>query len=192
MVGQCRLRSRRNRCRQPSEQRRCASHQVETSFTQKSLNLRPSPNAYCVPAFAAGDASSPPCCSGPCGTVRDLPPGGVRGQLVRDDAPGHHALLLHQPGQQALGALVLRRLWTISSRTYPSWSTARQRVLLASNADDHLIRCQTVMRARLLATEARGILRIEALSPSQDRLIPNDDAASSGNLLDQAAGTKEI
>nr|WP_274845793.1 plasmid pRiA4b ORF-3 family protein [Sinorhizobium meliloti] len=41
-----RLRSRRNRCRQPSEQRRCASHQVETSFTQKSLNRRPSPNAY--------------------------------------------------------------------------------------------------------------------------------------------------
>src|SRR4051794_19721500 len=60
--------------------------------------------------------------------------GAVAGQLVRDHDTRGPALLFQQLAEQALGSLrsrrlaacLSRRLWTKTSSTKPSWSTARQ------------------------------------------------------------------
>src|SRR5437762_11072629 len=57
----------------------------------------------------------------------DLPLGsGVALQLVSDKHTRCAPLLLEELAGQAFGAFLSRRLWTRTSRTNPSWSTARQ------------------------------------------------------------------
>jgi hypothetical protein len=58
----------------------------------------------------------------------DLPLGsGVALQLVGDEHTRGSTLLLEELAEQAfLAASLSRRLWTRTSRTKPSWSTARQ------------------------------------------------------------------
>jgi hypothetical protein len=108
----------------------------------------------------------------------------IGGQLVGDDALGHDALPLHQPGQQALSCLgVAAALDDLVEDISVLINGSPEPVLLASNADDHLIQMPDVMRARPLAAEATGVLRTELLAPPADRLVRYDDAALEQHLL---------
>ena len=53
--------------------------------------------------------------------------GGVALELVCHDHPRNVSQALQQLAKNRLAAVALRRLWTRMSRTFPSWSTARQR-----------------------------------------------------------------
>jgi hypothetical protein len=60
-----------------------------------------------------------------------------------------------------------------------------QPVLLASDADDHLIQMPDVFGARLLTTQPADLLRTELLFQAPDCLIRNNDAPLEQHLLDQ-------
>ncbi len=103
----------------------------------------------------------------------DLAPGSpVGGQLIGDDALGHHTLLLHQPDQQALGRLgVAVALDDLVEHVSVLVHSPPQPVPLTSDTDDHLIQMPDVIRAWRLATEAPGILWSELPAPSANVLL---------------------
>ena len=95
-------------------------------------------------------------------------------------------MLLHQPGEQALGRFgVGSVLNEFVEHIAILIDGALEPVLLASNADDHPIQVPDVTTARLLATEAPGIVGTELPALSRDRLIRNNDPPLEQHLLNQ-------
>ena len=95
-------------------------------------------------------------------------------------------MLLHQPGQQALGRLgVPTRLDNLIEYVPVLVDSAPELVFLAGNADDDLVQVPNVGRAWRLAAKAPSILWTELLAPSPDRLIGDNDAAPEQHLLDE-------
>ena len=84
-------------------------------------------------------------------------------------------------------ALVLRRFWTISSRTYPILvDSPPQPMFLTGDANDDFVQMPDIVRTWTLPSEPADIVRAEFQSPPADCLIGNDNAALQQYFLDQA------
>ena len=94
----------------------------------------------------------------------------IGGQLVGDDALRCHSLLLHQPGQQALGCFgVAAALNDLIKHVSVLVDSPPEPVFPAGDADNYFIQMPNVSRVWRLAAEAPGILWSELSTPPADR-----------------------
>src|ERR1700751_5015702 len=92
-----------------------------------------------------------------------------------------------------LAAFLSRRLWTRTSRTKPSWSTARQsQCLFPAKLTTTSSRCHlSPRRGARRQIRLAGEFPAEFEAPLPDRLVRHRDAAGSKHLLDHAQAQRE-
>src|SRR5437762_5621239 len=102
---------------------------------------------------------------------------------------GARPCFLRSLRNRRLAAFLSRRLWTRTSRTKPSWSTAP--MLLPGDADDDLIEVPFVATPRRSPTYAVGEFPAKFEAPLPDRLVRHRDAAGGQHLLDHAQAQRK-
>src|SRR5438067_13935359 len=103
---------------------------------------------------------------------------------------GARPCFLRSLRNRRLAAFLSRRLWTRTSRTKPSWSTARQSqcFLPATLMTTHR---GAICRHGEALTNAVGEFPAEFKAPLPDRLVRHRDAADGQHLLDHAQAQRE-
>src|SRR5438270_8569516 len=105
---------------------------------------------------------------------------------------GARPCFLRSLRNRRLAAFLSRRLWTRTSRTKPSWSTARQsqcflpETLMTTSSRCHLSPRRGARRRILF-----GEFPAEFEAPLPDRLVRHRDAAGGQHLLDHAQAQRE-
>src|SRR3954449_8289095 len=91
-----------------------------------------------------------------------------------------------------LAACLSRRLWTRTSSTTPSWSTARQsQCCLAADHQAHFVQVPLVARAWQPAPDLVGEGLAELARPLPHGLVTDVDAAGRQHLFDHAQAQRE-
>jgi hypothetical protein len=91
-----------------------------------------------------------------------------------------------------LAAPLSRRLWTSTSSTMPSWSTARQKpVFLAGDLHRNLVQMPLVSGTGQPPPDPIGECLTELHRPSPHDLVDDDNAACGQHLLDHAQAERK-
>lgn len=108
-------------------------------------------------------------------------------QLVRDHALWCEALFRQQPGEQALGGLIIAAvLDDLIENISILDDSPPQPMFLAGDGDEDFVQVPNIIGAGPLPAQSANILRAELLPPTPDRFVGDDDAALQQHFLDQA------